>query len=287
MNNLEVRIGDFIQIGNMRFREVEGGFGENKKCILASDIAKIHNKDNRTVNQTINRNIKRFKNGVDLLNLLNITESDVENKVEFVKENYDLDISPNTKSVYILSERGYSKLLKIMEDDLAWERYDKLVDEYFTMREIIKTKELTEEEKLALLVFHGGEKGLIASKKLAEIETNRKTKELRDGNNKVISATIVVRMLKIEDLTTTYLHEWFSENGFGEMKLEKSGKKRYFAPNEKFFDYVAKEGYSYTGETVKRDKIKAIYSINLVDMLLDNHMKSLVEFVELKKNLEI
>jgi hypothetical protein len=33
-------------------------------------------------------------------------------------------------NIYILSERSYAKLLKIMDDDLAWEKYDQLVDGY-------------------------------------------------------------------------------------------------------------------------------------------------------------
>ena len=38
-------------------------------------------------------------------------------------------------SIYLLSERGYAKLLKILEDDTAWELYDRFVDGYFDMRE--------------------------------------------------------------------------------------------------------------------------------------------------------
>ena len=44
------------------------------------------------------------------------------------------------KYAYLLSERGYSKLLKLLDDDIAWEQYDKLVDGYFNMRKAIKEK---------------------------------------------------------------------------------------------------------------------------------------------------
>lgn len=37
--------------------------------------------------------------------------------------------------IYLLSERGYAKLIKIMDTDLAWEVHDKLIDEYFQLRE--------------------------------------------------------------------------------------------------------------------------------------------------------
>lgn len=39
--------------------------------------------------------------------------------------------------IYLLSERGYAKLIKIMDTPLAWEVYNRLIDEYFTMRKII------------------------------------------------------------------------------------------------------------------------------------------------------
>ena len=63
--------------------------------------------------------------------------------------------SNRQKWSYLLSERGYSKLLKILDDDVAWEQYDKLVDRYFNMRAELKEKpasalELFESQLLAL-----------------------------------------------------------------------------------------------------------------------------------------
>ncbi|MED3127311.1 ORF6C domain-containing protein, partial [Bacillus wiedmannii] len=39
-----------------------------------------------------------------------------------------------SNNIYLLSERGYAKLLKILEDETAWELYDQFVDGYFNMR---------------------------------------------------------------------------------------------------------------------------------------------------------
>lgn len=50
--------------------------------------------------------------------------------------------------IYILSERGYAKLIKIMDTDLAWEIHDKLIDEYFELREQRKKLSATEQLKL-------------------------------------------------------------------------------------------------------------------------------------------
>lgn len=44
------------------------------------------------------------------------------------------------KHLYIFTERGYAKLIKIMDTDLAWEIHDKLMDEYLMMRDELQGK---------------------------------------------------------------------------------------------------------------------------------------------------
>ena len=59
-------------------------------------------------------------------------------------------------NIYILSERGYSKLLKLLDDDLAWEIYDMFVDRYFEMRETVKENiiEITKKDLLKLNIIN-------------------------------------------------------------------------------------------------------------------------------------
>ncbi|NME31331.1 ORF6N domain-containing protein [Ligilactobacillus ruminis] len=144
------------KIGQYEFTGIEGGFGENKRAMLVKDIAVIHNLETRTVNQTINRNIKRFKTGIDILDLKQITPSDVFSEYGFNKAQWG-----NANNIYMLSERGYAKLLKILEDDTAWDIYDELVDNYFNMRQAIKADN----------------KALVANKRLAIMEENAKTRK--------------------------------------------------------------------------------------------------------------
>jgi len=117
-------------IAGISFTGIEGGFGEGKKAILVKDIAEIHNQQLGEINRRINDNRIRFIDGVDIIDLLN----GFEPFREFAIRN-GLIGSNRTKNVFILSERGYAKLLKILEDDKAWDLYDKLVDKYFHMRE--------------------------------------------------------------------------------------------------------------------------------------------------------
>ena len=154
MNELKVLGKE--KVGSFEFTGIEGGFGEDKKAMLVKDIAVIHNLETRTVNQTINRNIKRFKTGIDILDLKQITRSDVFSDYGFTKAQWG-----NANNIYLLSERGYAKLLKILEDDKAWEIYDELVDNYFNMRQTIKTDN----------------KALVANKRLEIMEENAKTRK--------------------------------------------------------------------------------------------------------------
>lgn len=126
---MNLKVTGIEKIGEYEFTGIEGGFGEGKRALLIKDIADIHDTDVRTINQTINRNRKRFKDGIDIIDLKQVTDSDVFLEYGFTKAQWG-----NAKNIYVLSERGYAKLLKILEDDAAWEIYDELVDGYFNMR---------------------------------------------------------------------------------------------------------------------------------------------------------
>lgn len=110
---------------------IYGGFGNEQKVVLARDVAEIHGTELKTINQNINRNIKRFRENVDIIDLktqsLPVTELE---QLGFTKQSV-----ANSKNIYLLSERGYAKLIKIMDTDLAWEIHDRLIDEYFQLRE--------------------------------------------------------------------------------------------------------------------------------------------------------
>ena len=56
MNNLKV-IGTQT-IGSIQFTGIEGGFGEGKKAMLVKDIAEIHGREVKAINQAINMNRK-------------------------------------------------------------------------------------------------------------------------------------------------------------------------------------------------------------------------------------
>ena len=129
-----IKINGIKEIEGMKFHDIEGGFGEGKKAMLVKEIASIHGRDVGRINEAINRNRKRFKDGTDIIDL-RWTEVAIDLCVSGIYTQNSINASSN---IYLLSERGYAKLLKILEDDMAWEQYEKLVDGYFNMRADMK-----------------------------------------------------------------------------------------------------------------------------------------------------
>lgn len=166
MKNELIKINGTKEVNGMKFHEIEGGFGKNKKSMLAKEIAEIHGRELKEVNKLINNNRLRFKDNVDIVDLKGTEFEVILNNHEIYNQN-SLNRSNN---IYLLSERGYSKLLKIMDDDLAWEKYDELVDNYFNMRQVINSDEELK-KNLLMSIYKGGAESVVATKQLVELET--------------------------------------------------------------------------------------------------------------------
>ncbi|GKX27797.1 hypothetical protein SH1V18_02770 [Vallitalea longa] len=126
----ELKLVGKTEVCGIEIPHIEGGFGKGKKCMLAMVIAKLHNKSQNKVNERINENIKRFKIGIDIIDL-----KDSNFAIRLRDSGLFTQNALNAmKYLWLLSERGYAKLIKIFEDDLSWEKYDQILDEYFEFR---------------------------------------------------------------------------------------------------------------------------------------------------------
>ena len=106
----ELTVKGLVNVEGMKFHEIEGGFGEGKKSMLAKEIAEIHNKKPYHINEAINNNGKRFVDMVDIIDL-----KGTEVAIDLVEsEIYSKNAVNASKNIYLLSERGYAKLLKIL-----------------------------------------------------------------------------------------------------------------------------------------------------------------------------
>ncbi len=95
--------------------------------------------DTSEIRKSINRLIvkNRLVLDIDYIDLKSIGKHFTdEMKLSF---GYNNNVWSKAGNIFVLSERGYSKLIKSMDDDTSWDIHDKLIDEYFTMRQQIKT----------------------------------------------------------------------------------------------------------------------------------------------------
>lgn len=76
--------------------------------------------ETKNVRARITDNLKRFTEAKDYLDL---KKSACQTSTsDFLKElGYTKSAITQAEHIYLLSERGYSKLIKIMDTDLAWE----------------------------------------------------------------------------------------------------------------------------------------------------------------------
>lgn len=141
MNNIQLGVSQSMGYENVEVKGIQeflgkqipviyGGFGSNQKVVTDKTVSEIHDMKMFKVRERINENIKRFKEGIDLINIKRILDTDTLQRLGYVKQSIT-----QAENIYLLSERGYAKLIKIMDSDLAWEIHDQLMDEYFSMRE--------------------------------------------------------------------------------------------------------------------------------------------------------
>ena len=158
----QIKVTGIQNLCSIQFTGIEGGFGEGKKAMLVKDIAAIHGREVKHINELVNRNLIRFKTDLDVIDL-KVAVQDDHNLIGYGFTKMQIAKSPN---LYLLSERGYFKLLKILDDDTAWEIYDQLVDAYFNMRSELDTSNLSPELQMFNGLFKSLAKQELATKQL-------------------------------------------------------------------------------------------------------------------------
>ena len=126
---------------------VYGGFGKDQKVMLAKTVAEIHNKKLGHINELINNNLQHFVYGIDILDLKNDKNVALvlnDSKI-FTRQSINA-----SKNIYLLSQRGYTLLLKLMDSELAMQQYKKVIDEYFELKEKVENVTGKDIERLAI-----------------------------------------------------------------------------------------------------------------------------------------
>ena len=189
---------------------VYGGFGEGKKAITDKHIAEVHEQPTRKIRERINDNKPRFKEDVDYIDLKDVRITD--NNLELLKQlGYTKMEISKAEHIYLLSERGYAKLIKIMDTDLAWEIHDQLIDEYFQMREVIQngnlpSYQIEDDEQRALMWVKERkrdkyEKLKIYKRALEERMEKLRLKPIADYTINVLNPSNAIKLLTVTDIS--------------------------------------------------------------------------------------
>ena len=146
MENNNLVVNGMVIVNGVEIHNIFGEFGDNQKSVLVKEIANVHKTELRILNEKINRNIKRFRFGIDIIDLKDDEDSAI---VLCDSEIYTRNALNASKTIYLLSRKGYLKLVGLMEDDLAYDIQDQMIDEYFELKEL----EITKEDKLCLSII--------------------------------------------------------------------------------------------------------------------------------------
>lgn len=213
--------------------------------MLALHIAKIHDKQLSAVNRAINMNRDRFRDNVDVIDLkgkdftMHLVHSGI----------FSGNAVNAAKNVYLLSERGYAKLIKIFNDDKSWELYDIMLDEYFDLRDSNVTPMNNKPMTPAEIVMVYAQQFLEQERKLAQVD------------DKVIRLETEFHK---ESLKEGYLSNDYIARKLGLFSLSDK-------PHFQFVDAVAKELRIYNN--------KAGYEDEYVKVSRDDSMGGIVKAV--------
>ena len=112
---------------------------QGQRVVTAWDIAKVHEREVREVNQQFNRNKEKLIEGEDYFSLTPLEFS----KSQIVMQEF---IPNSVKEIILFTESGYLMSVKTFTDDLSWKVQRELVKGYFIAKEVIKP--LTPAEQL-------------------------------------------------------------------------------------------------------------------------------------------
>ena len=114
-----------------------------------------------------------------------------------------------------------------MDDDKSWDIMEEIVDNYFTMREIINSQEQLKKD-LIYEIYKGGENSIEAHKQLTQIEVKEAVKPLQDRIEEQLNPAIELmgdfidedgawdiemfaKVLNIKDMGRNNMFKWLRE----------------------------------------------------------------------------
>lgn len=249
MENKLVKINN-IELGIKEFK--------NERVVTAWDIADVHGREPKRVNEQFNRNRDKMIEGEDFYV---IKRSEIPKSLSATLK--DLwAFAPAMKEMILFTESGYLMLNKAFDDDLSWQIQRQLVKGYFKLKElkpsIDKDKRLEIMEKNANVRMAKMLKSLIPfskSERYKEILVSEATKVLTgrelipppEVEAKTITATQIAERLGVSVQKIGVISNKYNlkteQNGYWVHEKAKHCNKEI--PNFRYFESAIEEFKKY------------------------------------------
>ena len=115
----------------------------NEVVITTELLAETYGTSINTIHKAYNRNKKRF---VKNKHYYHLTAEALKN--ECLTNRQSVKLKPRTANLFLWTERGASRLSKILDTDRAWQQFDVLEETYFKVQEFKKLISESEHQRL-------------------------------------------------------------------------------------------------------------------------------------------
>lgn len=108
---------------------------KNALVITSDQVANMYGTTKRVVSNDFNRNKNKFTEGKHYFKLTGEELKQFRDIQNLQSSQRGLQISGKTRTIYLWTNRGALLLAKIIDTDIAWTAYEKLVDFYFDKKD--------------------------------------------------------------------------------------------------------------------------------------------------------
>jgi len=154
---------------------------KGQRVVTLATIDKIHRRPDGTARRNFNESKHRFEEGKHYFSL-------GYNDVKSLDEFRTAGIVANSQELTVITERGYSLLVKSFNDDFAWDVQDQLVDGYFDSKKPMSTAEFLVQQATLILEHENKIKQLEQRQNNSDMHLARTREELQITSKKADEA---------------------------------------------------------------------------------------------------
>lgn len=178
---------------------------DNRRLLTTSQLSESYGVEDKLIQQNFNNNKSRYTEGKHFVLLQG-------EELRSFKRNFEnLGVAPNINKLYLWTEKGAWLHAKSLNTDAAWDAYETLVDEYYTVKENVvplskdqalvtvlrTTADLVEDTQAIKHEQHEIRKELsLINEKVEEQIT------LTSGEQRAVQKEVAIKVYEIEDDAT-------------------------------------------------------------------------------------